>query len=1236
MLSRLSGATDLAVGVPAQGRPGGFAETVGYFVNPLVLRSDLFGDPSFAAALSRTREALIGALEHQEMPLPELALRLRASGRTEPPFRTMLVVHRAPSGLEGMVPFALGEAGGRLAIGGMEFSSLALPPRSAQFDLTLTVGEREGKLGGALTYNAALFEGTTVERLAEQLGVLLEGAMAAPEVRLSELPLLTAAARQQLAVEANDRAEPEPEGDSIEQGFERQALLHPERTAVVCGVERTTYAELNHRANQLARHLVKLGAGAESLVAVCLPRTTEMVSTLLAVLKTGAAYVPLDPGLPEERRALLLADSGASIGVTREGLLPSEAAFATVALDRAAERLASERGDDLTLAHPGGSRRLAYVIYTSGSTGVPKGVGIEHASALRLLAWAGEAFSAEELSGVLAGTSIGFDLSIFELFAPLTQGGTVILADSALGLAGHPAASSVRLVNTVPSAMSALLDIGALPAGVRTVNLAGEPLRRSLAERVHAAGVGRLLNLYGPSEDTTYSTGGEVAAGESGEPSIGRPLAGSRAYVVDAALQLVPFGVAGELCLGGGGLARGYLGRPELTAERFVPDAFSGAPGGRLYRTGDRVRQRPDGAFEYLGRLDRQLKIRGFRVEPGEIETALLASGLVREAAVVRPDGADALAAYVTAGAEAGANLAETLLVRLRRRLPSALVPASLAVRDALPLTPNGKVDRRALSRLAVGALDEEAVELPSGEVEERLAAIWRELLGESAAGRIGRTSRFFDLGGHSLSAARLLARVRAELGVDLPLAALFESADASRLLELARRIEAERREIAPIRIEPRPEGAAPVLSFAQERLWFLEQLAPGHAVYNMPVGLWLDGPLDVAALAGALTSLVSRHEALRTVVEAIDGDPVARLLPQQPVELPVADLSDAGDPTAMALSWAAGEAARPFTSTRQGDLASEPLLRAGLARLADTRHLLVLVLHHIAADGWSLGIVARELSAGYAALSGGAMPTPEPLPIQYSDYAVWQRAALSAGALAAEVEWWRERLAGLPPVVALPSDRPRPPVQSFAGGNLAIDLSLALTADLARLAAASGATLFMALLAGLSALLSRLSAEQRVAIGTAVANRTPVETEPLIGLFVNSLALSADAHGDPDFRTFLARTRAESLAAFAHRELPYEKLVEALAPVRALSHAPLFQVMLTFEAELPELALPRLAVRRQPLATGTARLDLLFTLHEAAGRLAGELEYSRDLFDAPTAQRLVAHLEQLLAAAAA
>ncbi|HEY2737622.1 MAG TPA: condensation domain-containing protein, partial [Thermoanaerobaculia bacterium] len=543
-------------------------------------------------------------------------------------------------------------------------------------------------------------------------------------------------------------------------------------------------------------------------------------------------------------------------------------------------------------------------------------------------------------------------------------------------------------------------------------------------ERVLAAGVSRLFNLYGPSEDTTYSTGWRVEPGE--EPPIGRPLAGSRAQVTDVSLRLLPFGVPGELCLGGGGLARGYLGRPDLTAERFVPDPWSGErgePGGRLYHTGDRLLQRPDGALLYLGRLDRQLKIRGFRIEPGEVEAALLALPWVREAAVVRPSGQDVLAAFVALGDEAPATAETDLQTALVRQLPAPLVP-SITRLDSLPLTPNGKVDRKALAGFAVAA-EPVAIQPPLGATEERLAEIWREILRADVAARIGRESRFFDLGGHSLLAARLVARVRTVFGVELPLSAAF---DAPRLMDQARRIEAGLTS-ASATIPSADADSARSLSFAQERLWFLDQLAPGQAVYNMAVALRLSGRLDVEALAGALTILTHRHAALRTTFAETDGAPYAVVRPAEGIfPLPVVDVSEAE-----ALRLAQAEAIRPF------DLAAGPLVRAVLLRLGAGEHLLVLVLHHIVADGWSLDVLARELSAGYAALIRGEQPVLPDLPIQYSDYAAWQRASLSSEALAGELGAWRDRLAGLPPALALPGDRPRPPVQSFRGGTESI-----------------------------------------------------------------------------------------------------------------------------------------------------------------------------------------------------
>jgi len=1300
LLGRLFCVTEVTVGTPAAGRPAGWpeaAETVGYFANPLALRCDLGGDPAFTVHLARSQERLAGALAHQEMPFPLLVERLRQErpGEEIEPFRTMLTLYRAPAGLDGLVSLALGEEGEPLHLGLFDLTPLPLAPRSSQFDLTLSLGLRQGSLGGLLVYHAGRFEAVTIQRLAEQLGTLLDGALEQPAGRLSELPLLSAAARHQIVVEANDRAEDVLSWHALEEGFERQARVTPQKTAIVCGRERTTYEELNRRATRLARHLLKLGVGVEDRVAVLLGRTTEMVTALLAVLKAGAAYVPLDPAHSEERLAFLLADSGASLLLTREDLLaarstsppaplpspvhppPGEGGNLTehtarrhVLLDVDAAAIEGEKSEDLPRS---GDRRgtLAYVIYTSGSTGNPKGVGIEHRSALRLIGWAGQAFGAGELAGVLAATSIGFDLSVFEIFAPLSFGGTVILAESVLALPELPAAHEVTLLNTVPSAMAALLDLldrDGLPPRLAAVTLAGEPLRRSLAERLLGAGVPRLLNLYGPTEDTTYSTGWLMEAEETAEPPIGRPLAGSRAYVLDADLHLLPPGAPGELCLGGFGLARGYLGRPELTAERWIPDPWGGEAGGRLYRTGDRARQRADGALVYLGRLDRQLKMRGFRIEPAEVEAALLAQPWVREAAVVRRSGQGALAAYVVVDEGASVTAEAELLEVLARRLPAPLVPSAVTRLDALPLTPNGKVDHKALEALTAEEGPAGAISPPRGEVEERLAAIWVELLGPGAAARIGRESRFFDLGGHSLLAARLVARVRRSSGVELPLAAVFE---APRLIDQARRIEDGRRSgAAPI---PRSTECAQSLSFAQERLWFLDQLAPGRAAYNMPVALWLNGRLSVPALAGALATITRRHAALRTTFAVSDGSPYAVVRPAaEGFPLPVVDLealTPGPSPSSprpfpgrgetrrsIEEALAAAEAARPF------DLARGPLFRAVLVRLLPEfsplpagggremgeglgvraqagptspgpreQHLLVLVLHHILADGWSLDVLARELGAIYTAAVRLQAPSLPQLPIQYADYAAWQRAALTPEAIAPEVAAWTERLAGLPPALALPGDRPRPPVQSFCGGTTTHAIPGSLRAALGMLGAHSGATPFMVWFAGFAALLSRLTGEADLAIGTAVANRTRVETEGLIGLFVNSLVVRADLTGDPSFSVLLGRVRASALWAFAHQDLPFEKLVEALAPVRALSHAPLFQAMLVAEIAPPELALPGLAVRRQELSTGTAKLDLLFTLRAEALHL----EHNRDLFDRPTVLRLLSHLTALVAAAA-
>jgi amino acid adenylation domain-containing protein len=636
LLGRLSGQADLAVGAPVAGRTRVELEgLIGFFVNTLVIRGDLSGDPGIRTLIGRARERTLAAQAHQELPFERLVEDLqpeRSLGAT-PLFQVMFVFQNTPSG--------------DLALPGLEAEMLPVDTGTAKFDLLLSLEEADpsGPLTGWLELNAELFDAATVCRLLGHFETLLAGAAASPGTRLSDLPLLPAWERHQVMLEGNDPAEvPVPWG-TIHEAFERQAARTPDALALIAGTERLSYAELDRRANRLARRLIRLGAGPERIVGVCLPRTADLPVTLLAILKAGAAYLPLDPAYPAERIAFMLDDSQAAVVVTLAGLLPcagtaGEEAWIEVDLDREREALAALPAAPPDAREPG---RLAYLIYTSGSTGRPKGVAIEHAGAVRLLAWAGTLHGAEELSRVLAATSINFDLSVYELFLPLAFGGAVVLAEDALALPSLPAAGEVTLINTVPSAAAALLEMGPLPPSVRTVNLAGEPLRRALVDRLYASpgaspGVERVWNLYGPSEDTTYSTFALAARGAAGEPTIGRPVAGSQAYVTGPGLHLQPAGVPGELCLGGGGLARGYLGRPELTAERFIPDPFGGSPGGRLYRTGDLVRRRTDGEIEFLGRIDHQVKIRGFRIEPGEIETALARLPEVQEAAVLARD----------------------------------------------------------------------------------------------------------------------------------------------------------------------------------------------------------------------------------------------------------------------------------------------------------------------------------------------------------------------------------------------------------------------------------------------------------------------------------------------------------------------------------------------------------------------------------------------------------------------
>ncbi|RKG80214.1 amino acid adenylation domain-containing protein, partial [Corallococcus sp. CA049B] len=1211
LLSRYSAQDDVSVGTPIAGRTQAETEgLIGFFVNTLVLRAQLNPRATFRELLAQVRGTTFAAFEHQHVPFEKLveAVQPARDLSRSPLFQAMFVLQNTPN-----------EA---LRLPGLAFQALPLEAHSAKFDLSLALQEVQAGLVGTLEYATDLFDAVTVQRMAGHFGVLLEAIASKPDTRLGDLPLLTDSERQQLLVEWNPEAALTIREPSIPAMVEAQVRRTPDALAVITPERQLTYREVDAKANQLANRLRGLGVGPEVRVGLCVERTEDLVIGALGILKAGGAYVPLDPSYPRERLGWLLEDAQGPALVAHSHLLQAlpETTATPVCLDSDAELAKQPTTAPVVDIHPG---HLAYLIYTSGSTGRPKGVAISHGNAVSFLHWALETFTPAELKGTLAATSLNFDLSVFELFAPLSSGGAVVVARNALHLAELPTASHVTLVNTVPSAMAQLLRLGAVPPSVRVINLAGEALPETLAKQVYSVPtVQKLFNLYGPSEDTTYSTASLVGRDEV--PLIGRPLPATRAYVLDASLQPVPVGVAGELYLAGEGQARGYLLRPELTAERFVPEPY-GPPGGRMYRTGDRVRYRLDGRLEYLGRIDFQVKVRGFRIELGEIETALRRSPGLKDAVVVaKGEAADKrLVAYVTPKANASLEL-EALKAHLRRGLPEYMVPTTFVVLEALPLNSNGKVDRKALPE-PEAPQSGSTYEAPRTEAEAKLAAIWAEVL---RLPQVGVKDSFFELGGHSLLATQVVSRVRTELGVELPLRALFESPTVE---ALAGRLHGSTSTQAPKLTRTTHDGPLP-LSFAQQRLWLLDQLQPEDASYNLPAALQLSGHLDVEALRRAFEALVTRHEALRTTFHEQQGQPTQRI--QAPAEwaLPLMDLSslpeDEREKEARKLADA--EARRPFR------LATGPLLRSALVRLREDSHLLLVTMHHIVSDGWSMGVLVRELISLYAAFHDGKEPGLTPLPVQYADFAAWQRNWLQGEVLDAQLRYWKQQLSGAPAALELPTDRPRPPVQSHRGATVDVRIPADVAHALKTLAQREGATPFMVLLAAFQVLLSRYAGQDDISVGSPIAGRTQAETEGLIGFFVNTLVLRAQLNPRATFRELLTQVRGTTFAAFEHQHVPFEKLVEAVQPTRDLSRSPLFQAMFVLQNTPSEaLRLPGLSFHSLPLEAHFAKFDLSLGLIEGRDGFVGTLEYATDLFDAATIQRMAGHFGVLLEAIA-
>ncbi|MFV8162157.1 amino acid adenylation domain-containing protein [Mycobacterium sp. 134] len=1226
LLAQLSASSDVAVGFPIAGRSDPAMDPlVGFFVNTLVLRVELDGDPTVAELLAQVRRRSLAAYEHQDVPFEVLVDRLNPTRSLahHPLVQVMLAWQN--------LPWRGDSQAASPSLGEVQISPLTADTQTARVDLTFSLAEQWDESGepagitGSVEFRTDVFDAAGIETLIGRLEQVLAAITADPERLLSSVDVLDIGERAVLDRIGNRAVLTTPglPAVSIPEVLAEQVARAPDVVALACGDRSWTYREVDEESNRLAHWLVGLGAGPGESVAVLFPRCAEAIVSIVAVLKSGAAYVPIDPMYPDARVRLMLADAMPVAAVTTGGLAGRLPDGDVVVVDVEDPRVAAQPDTPVAVPTPDD---IAYLIYTSGTTGVPKGVAVPHRNITQMSASVGGA--GLPYAGVWAQChSYSFDVSVWEMFGALLNGGRLAIIPEAMASSPDDfhallVAEKVSVLSQTPSAMAMLqpegLELAALVVG-------GEPCPTELVDR-WAPGR-KMVDSYGPTETTVCATISAPLRPGSGVVPIGSPVSGAALFVLDRWLRPVPPGVVGELYVAGRGVAYGYARRSGSTASRFVACPF-GQSGARMYRTGDLVSWGADGQLQYLGRADEQVKIRGYRIELGEIQAALADLDGVEQAAVVaredRP-GDQRLVGYVTGTADP-----VELRTQLSQRLPAYMVPVIVVVVEALPLTVNGKLDKRALP--APEYVDADSYRAPTTPTEEILVGIYARVLGLE---RVGVDDSFFDLGGDSLSATRLINAINTTLDADLAVRAVFE---APSVAQLAPRIGEGVRVRAPLTPQQRP--AVIPLSYAQQRLWFLEQLHGPSPIYNTPVAYRISGGLDVDTVHLALADVVGRHESLRTVFPAVDGVPRQTVVPVAHAELGWQIVDASGWP-ANRLEEAVGAAVG-----QAFDLAVEIPLRATIFRIAEDEHLLVAVVHHIAADGWSVAPLVRDLGVAYASRSAGRAPEWSPLPVQYVDFTLWQREQLGElsdpdSRIAAQVSYWEHALAGLPERMELPTDRPYPLVADHQGASVAVAWPAQLQEQIVRIARAHDATSFMVVQAALAALLGKLSGSCDVAVGFPIAGRSDLALDELVGFFVNTLVLRVDLAGDPTLADVVGQVRQRSLAAFEHQDVPFEVLVERLNPTRSLSHHPLVQVMLAWQnpAGDPPAEPGEGEVRATPLVaeTHTARMDLVFSLGERFGRdgepagIAGSVEFRTDVFDARSVETLISRLERVL-----
>ncbi|GGA41733.1 hypothetical protein GCM10010981_33430 [Dyella nitratireducens] len=1218
-LHRYCGQQDICLGVISAGRPAGTEGLIGNFFNILPLTTHIGETASFTDLLDIAAKNLLAAHDRQ-MPF-ELLLQhvLQEHSSAYIPYaQVVLNFHNEIQGISSA--WSTDDV-----LNWQVHTDAAREVTHAAFDLKLEMNQLGDGLEMVLEYNTDLFDHSTIACWSGHYRMLLESVCADPRGNLHHLNVLTPAEQRAFADAWRETRADYPRESTIGELLDLQASRTPDAVAVVHRDRSLSYRELQRRTDQLATFLRNTGIGPDALVGIYTERSIEMVLAVLAVVKAGAAYVPLDPAYPQARIAHMLSDACPAMVLTEARLAARLAGMASQIISVDALDVASVGNDIPALPPLGAPSDLAYVIYTSGSTGRPKGAMVHRQGFVNLLHWYIRQFDIRADDKVLLLSSFSFDLTQKNIFSVLLVGGQLHLPASEDALSGagdYVERHGITYLNCAPSAFYPLLADGGVRrlSSLRQVFLGGEPIRVALIHDAYRGlpQVPLIHNTYGPTEAS------DVVSFHTWDPRmavsmlpIGCAIANTRLYVLDAHRQLLPQGAVGELYVGGDGVGRGYLHLAALTEERFLPDPYAEQPNARMYRTGDVVRQLPTGDIEYLGRNDFQVKIRGFRIELGEIEAKLAACAGVREAVVIdREDvpGDKRLVAYLTAhDGQALSNAA--LRDSLAKELADYMLPSAFVQLAQLPLTPNGKLDRQALPAPDQQAVVTREYEAPQGEIEQAIATIWQQLLGLE---RVGRHDHFFELGGHSLLATQLVSRIGAAFDIGLPLRAVFEAPTLTELAACAKQ-SGRKQDAAPI---PRigRDRALP-LSFAQQRLWFLDQFESQRGVYNIPAAVRLSGNLDVDALERTLNEIVRRHEALRTSFVLAGDAPVQVIAPTLSLPLDVVDVSET-----QARLLMQDEASQPF------DLSTGPLIRFRLIRLAAQEHILLFTVHHIVSDGWSMGVVVREMAALYPAFMQGR-PSPLPdLPIHYADFATWQRQWLSGDVLERQRDYWKRRLAGSPGLLALPTDRPRPPSPSYAGSTVPMAVPAALVSRLQTLGSATQSTLFMVLCAAFNVLLARYANQTDICIGTPIANRHRADIEELIGFFVNTLVLRTQVDLADDFHALLRQVHQHTLDAYAHQDVPFEQLVEVLQPERNTSYAPLFQVMLTLHnTPMDELALPGLSMSVVGSESVTAKFDLSLSLMESKDGLQGYFEYSTDLFDPSTIERMRNHLVRLL-----